>query len=637
MLKQMRVGAKSVALKIILFGLLLLAMTGLALMDVQGMFRRGVSSNTILSIGREKMTAPEFDRIVQSTLREQRMKQSDAYRAGLPQQLLRREVDSRLFSKAANDIGLQADDVLAAKQVKDILAPLVKKGVPEKEALQRLLQNYGYSEGQLVATIKEQLATQQLLSTVVSGVRPPQQLVSDALKYRHEWRRGEYFVLTAGDTAAAKAPDAAELKSYYDSIAAEYALPEYRTLSVIVLDKKSLGDDVKISDDKLRQYYEDNISDYKSPETRVISQVVAADEESAKKIYAAAEKTKNLKAAAEAGKGSYMKSGHFTEAAMPAELSKAAFASAAGKVLAPLKSPMGWHVLYVESIAPPVVKTFSSVKADIEKELSQDNLSEALYQRANKIDDEIAGGKTLSEVARAYKIKETLLEKIDAHGVGQSGKKPDATALPLFDRLVETGFSLKKGAASQLIETPDGSFVIVGVEDIVPSEQQSFDKVRANVLARWNANERVKQLADKSARIMERLKLGESFSSIAAELKKPVQSTELVQRGTPAAKAGMPASLMSALFTLDGEGHATTVSGNDSVTVLRLAGREIRAAQETDKKDSAAVAEILNRSLKQDFLEQYRMSLIEKYNVSVNDKLMGEMYTPKDDNGAGDE
>ncbi|MCE9507527.1 MAG: peptidyl-prolyl cis-trans isomerase [Alphaproteobacteria bacterium] len=637
MLKQMREGAKSTVLKTVLFGLLLLAMAGLALLDVQGMFRRGVSSNTIVNFGREKLTAPEFDRIVQSTLREQQMKQSDAYRAGLPLQILRREIDNRLFSMAANGLGLQVDDALAAKQVGEIISPLVKKGLSEKEALQRILQTYNLSEGQMVASLKEQLSLQQLLAVITSGAYVPQQLIGDALKYRHEWRRGEYFTLTAENGAASKPPADEELKAYYDSIAGEYALPEYRTLSVIVLDKKSLGDSVKISEDKLKQYYDDNIGDYKSSEARVISQVVAADEESAVKIHDTALKTGDLKksaAAAGKDKGSYIKAGTFTEASMPVELSKPAFAGEAGKALAPVKSALGWHVLYIEKVIPGVTKPFDAVKSDIEKELSQEQISEAVYQGANKIDDEIAGGKTLSEVAKEHNLHEVILEKVDAHGMGQNGRKPDA-AIPLFDKVIDTGFNLKKGAASQLIETPEGSFVIASAVDIFPSEQQSFDKVRADVLARWKKNNLVKALAGKSAKIMERLKLGESFDGIAKELGKTVQSTSLVQRGTPAAKANMNDGLMAALFSLDRTGHATTVSGDGSVTVIRLAERKIRAPQEASKEDAAGIEAILKRSLRQDLLEQYRMFLMAKYDVTINDKLMGEMYAPKDEGDLG--
>lgn len=639
MLKQMRAGASSTILKLVLFGLLLLAMTGLALMDVQGMFRRGVSGNTIASFGRNKLTAVEFDRMVQSRLREQGMKQSDAYRAGLPQQVLKQEIDSRLFNMASDSMGLQVDDVLAARQLKSILAPLVEKKMTEREALDRLLQAYHINESQLVATLKSQIASQQLLSMVTGGIHAPKQLVTDQLKYRNEWRRGEYFTLTAAEAGGVKEPSENELRSYYDSIAGEYALPEYRTLSVIVLDKSSMGDALKVSDAKMKQYYEDNIADYRSAETRVISQVVAADEEAAKKIQVAAEKNRDMQKAAEAagkGKGTYIKAQSLTEGEMPVELSKTAFTATAGKVLPPVKSPLGWHVLYIEKVTPAITRPFKDVKVDIEKDLSQDKASEAMYERASKIDDEIGGGKTLAEVAKEYGLRKIALENIDSRGIGLSGKKPDA-AIPLFDKVVETGFGLKQGAASTLIETPDGGFMIVAAEKVQPSEHQSFDKVRTEVLARWKAASQSKALAAKSAQIMGRLKAGESFAKIATEYRQPVQSTKLIKRGTPAEKAGIAGSLLSALFSLDKTGHTTAISGDASVTVVRLAERKTPSVKEFGKEEVTKMEATLTDALKQDFLEEYRTSLMDKYDVTINDKLLTEMYTPKDDGNGGEE
>ncbi|MFH1158546.1 MAG: peptidyl-prolyl cis-trans isomerase [Pseudomonadota bacterium] len=637
MLKEMREGAKSTALKLVLFGLLLLAMVGLVLMDYQGMFRRGVRNNTIVSYDGGKLTAPEFDRIVQSALRARNIKQSDAYRAGLPQRILKQEIDSRLFSMAAADIGLRVDDALAARQVKDIIAPLVEKGMSEKDALQRLLQVYGVGENQLVSSLKSQIASQMLLDAIVAGAHVPQQMIDDVLKYRHEWRRGEYFRLTAEDAGAGKDPSEAELKAYYDSVSGQYALPEYRTLSVLVLDEKVLGDEIGISEDKLKQYYDENIADYKSPETRVISQVVASDEETAKQVYAAALKNKDMQKAAETvGKASFIKSAAYTKASMAVELSKAAFSEHFAEVLPPLKSPLGWHVLHIEKVTPPVVRSFEAVKESIEKDLSQDRVSEALYQRANKIDDEIAGGRSVSDVARENNIQEIVLEKINALGMGANGKKQDA-ALPLFDKVVENGFRLGKGAVSPLIETPEGAFMIVGVRDIFPSEQQPFDRVRTDVLAALKAGNQARVLGDRASKIMERLKQGETFGKIAVESKKTVQTTELVQRGTPAARAKMEDGLMNALFSLGGVGQATAVGGDNAVILLRLAERKVQFPKELGKDAAEGIEPLLNRSLAQDLQEQYRMSLMAKYNVHVNDKLMNEMYAPKEDAGAGAE
>ncbi len=619
MLKQMRQGAKSTVLKLLLFGLLLLAMAGLALMDVQGMFRSGATNGTVASIGRNKITAVEFDRLVQNTLREQRLKQSDAYRDGLPLQILQQEIDKRLFSMAAADLGLQADDALAAKQIKEILAPLVAQGVTAQEALQRLLTTYNLSENQLVAAVKGEIASQQLFTAVTSGAHAPQQLVNDMLRYRHEWRRGEYFTLTADNIEALKDFPDAELQSYYESVASEYALPETRTLSVIVLDKKALGDVVKISDDRLRAYYDENIQDYTTPETRIISQVVAEDEASAR-----------------AGKGTQIKPAPVTEAEMPVELSKPAFAGQAGQTLPPIQSPLGWHVLTIGKVTPGTVKSFDSVKAEIEKDLTQDKVSEALYERANKLDDEIAGGKTLAEVAKENNIPVTTLVKIDARGLDQDGKKPD-TALPLFDKIVENGFSLKKGASSPLIETSDSAFVIVSAEEIFPSQQKPFNEVRGAILTRWKTNHQIKALSEKSAAILARLKKGDSFAKIAAEFNKPVQSTELLKRGTPAFKAGVTDSMMTALFSIDTPGQTTSVSGDGSLTLLRLAERKMQPPAVASKEDTEAMTAVLNRALKQGLLEQYKMSLMNKYDVTINSDLLATMYAPKDDGANGEE
>ncbi|MCK5556647.1 MAG: peptidyl-prolyl cis-trans isomerase [Alphaproteobacteria bacterium] len=636
MLKQMREGAKSTFLKLILFGLLLLAMAGLVLMDYQGMFRQGVQNNTIVSYDGGKLTAPEFDRIVQSTLRAQNIKQSDAYRAKLPQQILKREIDNRLFSLAATDMGLRVDDFLAAKQVVNIIAPLVEKGMSEKDALQRLLQVYNVSESQMIASLKSQLASQILIDAVSTGAHAPQQMVDDMLKYRYEWRRGEYFQLTTKDTSADKDPSEAELKAYYDTVSGQYALPEYRTLSVIVLDEKILGDKIQISEDMLKQYYDENINDYKSPETRVISQAIALDEGSAKLVYARALKTKDLQKAANKEKISYIKSATFTESAIAIELGEAAFSGEMGEVLKPLKSPLGWHVLHIEKVTQPAVMPFESVKESIEKDISQDKIYDALYQLANKIDDEIAGGGSVSDVAQENNIQEIVLEKIDVLGIGANGKKPDVD-LPLFNKVVENGFRLGKDSVSQLIETPEGAFMVVGVRDIFPSEQQPFDRVRVEVLAALKAGNQIKALDDMASKIMERLKQGESFGKIAAEIKKTVKSTELLQRETPADKAKIEDNLMNALFSIDGTGQAAAVDGDGFVTLLRLAERKIQSPKKLDNEAAGEIESLLNRSFAQDLREQYLMSLMIRYDMNINDKLMNEIYAPKMDDDANAE
>ncbi len=104
--------------------------------------------------------------------------------AGIPGKILAQELNSRVFALAAHDAGYIADDAAAAKQVKTMLAPLVKDGVTEKEPLNRFLTSSGMSEDALVSTLKSQIATDSLLQIVAGGARAPQEMVNDALKYK---------------------------------------------------------------------------------------------------------------------------------------------------------------------------------------------------------------------------------------------------------------------------------------------------------------------------------------------------------------------------------------------------------------------------------------------------------------------
>ncbi|MDE2337152.1 MAG: peptidylprolyl isomerase, partial [Alphaproteobacteria bacterium] len=337
MLKQMRDGAKSTLVKFVLFGLLLLAMTGLALIGGQGVFRSALQDDAVARIGSTKIHAEDFERMVREELRRKNVREADAIRAGVPRKILQQEIDRRVFAMAANDAGILPGDVLAARQIRSIIAPLVKKGLSQQEALQRLEQAYNMNEPELVSSVKTDIATELLFRVITSGSYAPKQLVADALRFRNEYRTGAYFMLTAKDVPPVSPPSDATLKSYYTSVQGDYTLPEYRTLTVVTLSRKSVAATIKIPEAKLEQQYKDNLDEYKTPETRIIAQAVAPDEATAESVYKAAEKDNDLRAAAKnAGvKVSYLLPEPFTRKQIAPELQLAAFAGKAGAITAP--------------------------------------------------------------------------------------------------------------------------------------------------------------------------------------------------------------------------------------------------------------------------------------------------------------
>ncbi len=95
--------------------------------------------------------------------------------------------------------------------------------------------------------------------------------------------------------------------------------------------------------------------------------------------------------------------------------------------------------------------------------------------------------------------------------------------------------------------------------------------------------------------------------------------------------------MLSTLFSIDKAGNTAVVSDDGTVTIVKLTERKTQSSKEDEKKDTAAMESVLSRSLQQDLLEQYRAYLMDKYDVSINEKLVSEIYAPRDEDGTGEE
>jgi len=631
MLNAMRSGTHSKIIKVVLFGLLAFAMLGLALLDPNASWRHLGHPNSVATIGRDSITTAEFDSLLQSAMRREQMKPQDAYRSGFPEQFLTEEINSRVLSKAVKDLGLAVDDVTAARQLKKLLAPYVKQGLSPQEAESRILYALNLNEARLVETIKTQVGIENLMRALSAGIAAPQQMVEDATKYRFESRAGEYFTITGDEADKVPVPSDADLKKYYDEISDRFTLPEYRTLAILVIDRKTLGGEDAPTAESIKAWYDAHTADYAQPEKRVISQVVASDEATAKAVYAAASANKDLKAAAAAAKGkaNYIKSAEYGKDDIAVEIADKAFAGKEGTVLEPVKSPLGWHVIYVEKVKAAKPRPFEEAKADIERDMTQASSasSDALYAKANQIEDMVAGGKTLADVAQSLGLHEKVFDKIDAKGTAATGKA-DMSSIPEVAKALDSGFKQPKGAVSSLIETSAGSFLLVETREIVPSQQQPFEKVRADVVKSWQKEQAAKSLDQKSAKILERLKMGEDFATVASSLGKHVERTEMSpRREKPGSK--IPHGVVPALFSLDKVGQVTVVPQENSAMILRLADRRLDVPQQQSKEDVEALKTMLDHSVQKDILEQYRQSLIAKYDVTINHQALAEMYANK--------
>lgn len=635
MLSKMRNGAQSLLIKFILFGLLMMAMLGLAFTDVQGLLRGGMGNATVAKVAGDKINAQEFSNIYERTVRQQNIPADEAVRSGLPLIVLNQEINARIYAHAAHDLGLIVDDKTAVRSLRaDLITPIAQAAkISEKDALRRFLQSVGTSESAFVQSYKNQMASEKLIDTIGAPARAPAQLVADALKRRHEWRRGEYFELSAADLGQAPAaPTEDALKKHYESIASDFLLPEYRDFNVLLIDRAGLGISDKPTAAAIEKYYKDNIDHYALPEQRTVQQAIIKDEAAAKALRAAVDAGKTIETAAREAKASFT-TGAFGETGLDVDLAKPVFAAKAGDVVGPVKSPFGWHVMKVTKIEKPRTRPFDEVKAEIERDLGDEITGEALYSRANEMDEAAAGGQSLAEIAKQNGLKLHSFTGVTSEGTGKDGK-PVTSKLPAFAKIVETAYTLDQGSISQLTETSDGGFLLIETTGIVRAQEQPFDTVRGEVAESLRAKKLGEMFDAKTTEITERIGLGTSFDEIAKSLGKRVASTGLVQRATTPGEAGIERGVLPALFSLDKVGQTTAVSGDEKVTILRLAERKIEKPKD-GKDDTAALQKTLDKAMRNDILEQYRNHLMREYKVSINEDALTRLYAQRNEADTG--
>jgi peptidyl-prolyl cis-trans isomerase D len=414
--------------------------------------------------------------------------------------------------------------------------------------------------------------------------------------------------------------------------------PETRTFAVLVLDAKALGVQTGKSEADAKTFYNAHIKEFTTPEKRTVQQVSAGSEEAARAVYEKALSSKDLKqAAADAGKGkAQFLSGTYTrDDFIPAEIAESVFKAAEGKVLEPMKGPLGWHVVEVSKITPAVIRSFEEARADVEKAMAASGAGrEALYARAGEIDDMIAGGKTLAEVAQHFGLQEKVFDKVTAAGLDAAGKKNEAKDVPAFEKVLEAAFRLESGATSEMMEAPTGEFLLVETREVSPEQARDFDTVKAEVTKAWKDSQAGRLLDTTAIKITERLNAGESIGKIAAEFNKPVQKVPSLQRGAPPEKtAGFEQGVLVALFSIEKPGQATSVPSPGAVTIIQLAARGNEAPKEPGREDFESLQSMLSQALQSDILEQFRRSLMAKYDVTINEGVLQEMYAPKDEQG----
>jgi peptidyl-prolyl cis-trans isomerase D len=481
MLQAIRSKAGSFIVKL-LFGLLILTF---GIWGIGDIFRNRGTDTAVATVGSQNIRAEDLQTALRRALDQLRTRFGNsidleqAKRLGLVDQTLAQLIDRSLIDQEVARLKLDVSDDVIRNVIMGNPSFKGSNGQFDRSLMGAVLAANNLTEDQYVALLRNDIPRSDLIHAVTGGALVPQPIVDLLYRYLNEKRTADIVSLPAAGVADVGQPSDEQLKSFYDQHQDMFRAPEYRSLTLASLSPSDVAKGIEIPEAKLKEEYEQRQDELQIPERREVEQILAPSEEKAKEAEAALAAGKDWREVATTIAGQNPDTidlGLLKREEMPKALGDVAFELPLNKPSEPIKSPLGWHILRVAKIEPPVAQSFEQAKPQLEADLARQEAVDRVYKIANNVDDALAGGATIDDAAKKFGLQITTVPAVDVRGHDPE-EKP--VALPVAPQdVLKVAFATDEGQTSRVTETPDGGIFVLRTDKVIPSQVKPIDEVK---------------------------------------------------------------------------------------------------------------------------------------------------------------
>lgn len=584
----------------------------------------------VIKVGKVDITAAQLQMEVKSKiatltqLTGRALSMKEAVDFGLTERVTQNLIDRAVMEQEAKRLGLRIGDNIILDSVRQI--PQLKKpdGTFDTAAFRAALANAGMTEKGFIESQRINLSRETLTKAITANVTVPTLLAQALTAAQNEARTIETYQVKFADQPLPAKPSDDTLTTYISDHKEQFTRPEYRKLSFVRLSAESIGQDVAVNDDEVKQAYETRQSEFNTPEKRTIKQVVFDTEDKAQ-AFAAAAKGKDFAAAAKATDTTVADLGTLTKDDLPPELQEAAFALSAKQISAPVQSALGWHVLQVTAVTPQQTQDLAKVKDKIIADIRLQKGGDMLIKESQQLDDQLASGANLEEIAKDLGLVLQQVTAVDANGKDEKGNSIG----PILGRpeMLTEAFKLSEGSQSNLI-TAGEDYYVVKVESTTPAVLKKLSEARTEALAAYNRTEQMKTATLQADKLIEALKTGQTFEGAAKQFKVESSLEKNLTRSATV-PSYMPEEFRTVLFGLKAN-EVTQTETKDAILVARLQKIDHPVALEKVKTD-AGLQNQLEDAMAADLLQAYTTQLKKRYPVKIDQDKINALFVAESD------
>lgn len=593
--------------------------------------------SAVVSVGDIAVSGTEFiDEFNKDVRRLQRQfgssfDSSQARALGFVERTVQRLTQRMLYDQEVARLGLTVTDAEILHEIRGSAVFQNDLGSFDRFLFERTLAQNGYSELSYIAATRRDGSRTQLLNAVTGGVVGPSAVVDAIYRYRQEKRVFEILTLRRDAMTGLAEPDDAALADFHQKNQSNFMAPEYRSLTYLTLRPEQLTSEIHISDEDIAEAYENRKAEFTKTEIRTVEQIVVQKKERADAIsarlgeggafYAIAKAMADLDEDA-------VKLGELTRADLTEEVADAVFGLKLDAIGPPVQSALGWHVFRVRKIVPGGVTPLADVREKISTGLKLERAQDAIFNLANKIEDELASGSGVEETAQALSLTHGRLNQIDLNGRNRAGEP--MAKLPKAPEFLRTAFDGNIGGDLELKESGDGSYYLVRVDRIVEPKIRPLDTVREAVKGALLDERRGQAAKEKIAALAERLKGGAELRVLAAGAKATVTTSPAVVLTQAPKETGINAKMASELFKAPVGGSANGASTDGEAYLLARVSK-IEAADPAREKESVRkLGDAIAQSISSDLVQQFEQALRAEYKVEVQRNIIDALFNNTD-------
>ena len=511
-------------------------------------------TNTVAIVDSEKISNERLTLIYRDKLKELKSVMSDnPEELNLQEKILKRSVlddliDNTLVKNFSLENNLNVSDKILANDIQNNKF-FKSKGSFDYGKYEMILQRQGLDPSMYESIRREEIRNNLFFSSIMNTSFYSTQEIENLENIKYETRDIASINLSYQDYQDFKENiTEKEIKEFYEQNKSFFLKPKKYKIEYVLFEKSDFINDIEVSTEALYGFYENNIDKYTEKEQTKVKQIfiknknnegfddLETNDNADKKVSTIVEQLIEGKkfedlvfkySDDELSKNKNGELGWISKGDLKQDLDKEIFKTKVNNYSAPVKTPNGVYIFYIDKIKEPVIKDFNLIKKTISDDFKN-------FQKVKKFNE---ASEELSNIA--FETSDSILPVAEYLNKNITETRNDVLSIisketSVFkNELVKQELSkanVQNGTNSNIVEYESGRYVIFRIKESSENNFKEFNDVKSEIKTLIVIQNSIKKIDNKMKDYISQLNNNKSLEKLSKKLKKKIKYKKQLKR-----------------------------------------------------------------------------------------------------------